>query len=460
MSERPGGPNRPDRRPEDGGRPGYGWLWGEGSDAAQSAPEPTQRVRRQPAPGGQPPYSSSQPSRTTAPAPGAEAGDQTMRLQQTAAPGARPSRPAAAPAPIEIAPEPGRPSGPGGPRGGSGGGGGGGGGPRLPRTPKPWTAWRRIRWAITAVLVLVLVWVGALVWVALSGWGDVKQVAWEPSGNRPSNQGGTTILVVGSDSRAGLSAAQRKLLHTGDAAGQRTDTIKLLHYGGGKDMLLTIPRDSLVDIPGHGTTKINAAFAWGGPKLLVKTIEQDTGIRIDGYVETGFGGLVNLVDAVGGIQICPKQAMNDPLAGLHVKKGCQNADGVTALAFARSRHTQSLGDLARGFDQDQVISAVAHKLNPVSLANPFKLHTLLSKFSTAFKVGQGMSKWQAFQTFRSLRAISAGKGLQCGTPISDMAVHWDPTRSKQMFHYVIENKVSDIPSGLCTPSGLPKSVTG
>ena len=62
----------------------------------------------------------------------------------------------------------------------------------------------------------------------------------------------------------------------------------LLHIGAGPNMLMSIPRDSLVDVPGHGTTKINAAFAYGGPKLLVKTIEQDTGIRIDDYVEIGF----------------------------------------------------------------------------------------------------------------------------------------------------------------------------
>lgn len=449
MSERPGGPGRPERRPDEGSRPAYDWLWGDDPDAARNAPEPTQRVSRQPAQPVPPPSSS----------------DETMRLTQASAPAAppqvRPTRQTTAPGPIKIAPEPGRPGGPGGFGGGPGGGGGGGGGdPRLPKAPRPWTAWRRIKWAIAGLLVLVLIWVGSLIWVALSGWGDVQQVAWEPSGHRPADQPGATVLVVGSDSRAGLSPAQRRLLHTGDAAGQRTDTIKLLHYGSGKDLLLTIPRDSLVDIPGHGTTKINAAFAYGGPKLLVKTIEQDTGIRIDGYVETGFGGLVNLVDAVGGITICPTQDMNDPLAGLHVKKGCQNADGVTALAFARSRHTQALGDIARGFDQDQVISAVIHKISPVSLANPFRTHALLTKFATAFKVGKGMSKWQAFRLFLALRSVSAGHGLQCGMPISDLAVHWDPTRSKQMFHYIIDGKTNDIPHALCTPSGLPKSVTG
>ena len=111
----------------------------------------------------------------------------------------------------------------------------------------------------------------------------------------------------GSDSRDDLTEAERKELGTGGAVGQRTDTIMLLHTGDGPNLLMSIPRDSIVDDPGHGdSNKINAAFAYGGPQLLVRTIEQSTGIRIDDYVEIGFGGFVGMVDAVGGVEICPK----------------------------------------------------------------------------------------------------------------------------------------------------------
>ena len=72
----------------------------------------------------------------------------------------------------------------------------------------------------------------------------------------------------------------------------------------------------------------------------MKTIEQNTGIRIDDYVEIGMGGVVGIVDAVGGIEICPKDNMKDKLAGLNIKKGCQEVDGKTALAYARSRHAR------------------------------------------------------------------------------------------------------------------------
>ena len=80
----------------------------------------------------------------------------------------------------------------------------------------------------------------------------------------------------------------------------------LLHTGSGPNLLLSMPRDSIVDIPGHAHGKINAAYAFGGPELLVQTIEQNTGVRIDDYVEIGMGGVAGIVDAVGGIEVCPK----------------------------------------------------------------------------------------------------------------------------------------------------------
>ena len=166
-----------------------------------------------------------------------------------------------------------------------------------------------------------------------------RQGRLEPSGDRPAAQSGTTYLLVGSDSREGLTRKQELRYGVGKGEGRRTDTIMLLHTGSGPNLLMSIPRDSIVDIPGHGTTKINAAFAYGGPKLLDKTIEQNTGIRVDDYVEIGFSGFVDVVDAVGGIQICPKQPMKDRRANLDIKKGCQEVDGKVALGYARSRHT-------------------------------------------------------------------------------------------------------------------------
>ena len=169
----------------------------------------------------------------------------------------------------------------------------------------------------------------------------IDKVDVEPAGARPADQPGTTYLLVGSDSRKGLTPGgeQASSAPAASATSASAPTRSCCCTpASGPSLLLSIPRDSLVPIPGHGTTKINAAFAFGGPKLLVKTIEQNTGVRIDHYVEIGFGGFVNAVDAVGGITICPTQRMVDPRANLNIKKGCQEVDGVTALGYARSRH--------------------------------------------------------------------------------------------------------------------------
>jgi len=310
------------------------------------------------------------------------------------------------------------------------------------------------------LLVLVLIWLIAVVWTGLSFPNAMRRVAWEPSGARPADQPGTTYLIVASDSRKGLSKAERKKLHTGGDVGQRTDTIKLLHTGSGPTMMMTIPRDSYVPIPGHGSSKINAAFAWGGPKLLVKTIEQDTGIRVDGYVEIGMGGLVNLVDGVGGVTICPKTNMDDPLANLHVKKGCQHADGVKALAYSRSRHAQKLGDLGRGEAQDEVIGQIGKKVATFgTIANPFRLAGLKDA-ARGISIGDGMSTLGIAKFAWAFKSVAGGSALECGVPIADMYIHWDQARAKKMFHYIIDDKVGDMHKRLCTPSGLPKGVTG
>ena len=111
-------------------------------------------------------------------------------------------------------------------------------------------------------------------------------------------------------------------------AGRRTDSIILVYVpsGGGKSALISIPRDSYVPIPGHGSNKINAAFAFGGPKLLVETVEQVTDLRIDGYLEVGFAGFVGVVDSLGGVDICVPFHMNDPKAHINLEKGCQTLE--------------------------------------------------------------------------------------------------------------------------------------
>jgi LCP family protein required for cell wall assembly len=252
-----------------------------------------------------------------------------------------------------------------------------------------------------------------------------------------------------------MTRKQELSLGTGKGSGRRTDTIMLMHTGSGPNLLMSIPRDSIVPIPGHGTTKINAAFAYGGPRLLIKTLEQDTGVRIDDYIEVGFGGFVNVVNAVGGIQICPKTAMNDPLANLHVKAGCQQANGKKALGYARSRHTSALGDIARAQHQREVVSAVGHKaVSPWSILNPIRYFKLASAGADSLKVGKHTGMLATLKFAWAMTHVNGKSGLTCGVPIADLAVHWDRQRALRVFHLIQQDRTQDISKNLCGASGL------
>lgn len=324
-----------------------------------------------------------------------------------------------------------------------------------PPTPAPPRRRRRFRFGI--VKLVILAWLVFMIAVPFWAWSRVDKIDAMPAGDRPAEQPGNTYLIVGSDSRAELTPEEREELGTGGDVGQRTDTIMLLHTGDGPNMLMSIPRDSIVDIPDHGTTKINAAFAYGGPKLLIQTIENETGIRIDDYVEIGFGGFVGMVDAVGGVEICPKEAMKDPLANLDIKKGCQEADGKTALGYSRSRHTSGLGDIDRAAHQREVVSAIGSKaLSPWTFINPLRYFNLSKSSASSFSVSDGTSPISLGRFAFAMTRVDGEKGLTCGVPISDLAVNWDSERAPALFKLIAEDDTASIPNSLCTPSGLQK----
>ncbi|HWI42790.1 MAG TPA: LCP family protein [Nocardioides sp.] len=311
--------------------------------------------------------------------------------------------------------------------------------------------WKRPRTWIRLVLALLVVWLVYTVAVPFVVWGKVDKVDFTPSGDRPSDQPGTTYLLVGSDSRKGLTRAERRKLHTGNAKSNLTDTIMLLHTGDGPNTLISIPRDSPLDIPGHGVSKVNSAFAKGGMPLLTKTLEKATGLRIDEFVQIGFGGLVNVVDAVGGIEICPKQRIDDKLSGLHVKKGCQEADGVTALAYSRARHYSPLSDLARVQQQREVVAAVGHKvLSPWSVVNPVRWWQLNSAVPDFFKFGEGTGPVKAGEWALAMTSVKKS----CTVPLAGGDASWDKPRARQLFAKVAADKTDDITKRLCTASGI------
>jgi len=303
---------------------------------------------------------------------------------------------------------------------------------------------------------VVLAWLVFLVAVPFWAWTRVDQLDAAPDGERPGEQDGTTYLLVGSDSRADLSEEERQENNTGGDVGQRTDTIMLLHTGSGPNLLMSIPRDSLVSIPGYGENeKVNAAYAYGGPQLLVRTLKAETGIRIDHYVEIGLGGFVSVVDAVGGIEICPTQAMNDPQANLDIERGCQEADGTVALGYARSRKTSDLGDIDRAKHQREVVSAVGDKaVSPWAVLNPVRYFRLNAAMPDFFRVSEGTNPIDMGRFAWAMTRVDGESGLTCGVPIADLAVTWDDERSRRLFDLIIADDTASVPPELCTPSGL------
>ncbi|MGZ5385701.1 MAG: LCP family protein, partial [Acidimicrobiia bacterium] len=148
------------------------------------------------------------------------------------------------------------------------------------------------------------------------------------------------FLVIGSDTRAGLDSLQ----NFGESAGARGDVIMLikLYPGDGHVQILSLPRDLLVEIPGKGTDRINAAYAEGGAPLMVRTVKQVTGLPVHHYIEVDFVGFQSLVDDIGGVYLDFPYPARDANSGLSVEAGYQLLDGSQALAYARSRHYEEL----------------------------------------------------------------------------------------------------------------------
>jgi LCP family protein required for cell wall assembly len=261
-------------------------------------------------------------------------------------------------------------------------------------------------------------------------------------------------LLVGSDSRVGLTPDQEQVLATGgDVGNARTDTIILVHIPkSGATTMVSIPRDSYVDIPGYGEDKINAAFAFGGPQLLVQTVELSTELHIDHYAEIGFGGFAGVVDAIGGLRMCLEEPIEDPLAGINLPAGCQNLTGPEALGFVRSRAT-ALADLQRANNQRMFMSALAAKAaSPATLLNPFRALPLATRTADALTVDNGDHLWNLAALGWHMR----GDLVTTTVPISGFentdsgnVVVWDYDRAELFFGALAQDE--PVPPDLVTP---------
>ena len=228
---------------------------------------------------------------------------------------------------------------------------------------------------------------------------------------------GETWLIVGSDSRSDGAIADTT------TAGQRADSVMVLHKAeNGQTSLTSLPRDTYVNIPGYGEDKINASYAYGGAKLLVKTVEGLTKMKINHYVEVGMGGVKNVVDAVGGVEACLDYDVDDHDSGLiwNTAQGkCQQVNGEKALAFSRMRKSDPTGDIGRGLRQRAIISAAVKKaMSPSTLLNPSATSKLVDAGTGSLTVDKDSGVWDIGQMVLAFRSAS-NDGLTGAPPIED-----------------------------------------
>ena len=223
------------------------------------------------------------------------------------------------------------------------------------------------------------------------------------------------ILITGSDSRAELTPEERIELTTGSAGGERADTILLLTVHGGRAGMLSFPRDLSVERCDGSVGRINGALSIGGSACLVETVRRLSGIRAHHHVTVTFGGFRDVVDAVGGVELCLDRPIRDRSAGIDLPAGCQVLDGADALGFVRVRKIDS--DLARIGRQQQFLRALAGELtDPTLLVRPWRLATIVAGTSRAVTVDHRLGPVDLARLGIGMRAVAAGSASTATVP--------------------------------------------
>lgn len=345
---------------------------------------------------------------------------------------------------------------------------------------------RQVR--ILTSLSIGIVLVSAFSWLGLSHVsGSLKRVdAFAGLKSRPEKPSSAiNYLLVGSDTREGLTKAELKTLRVGNiktAAGKRSDTMLLVHISKARDqaVIISLPRDTLATIPEHlssdGKTiavtraKLNAAFSWGSAPLLIQTIESMTHLRIDHYVEINFAGFAHMVDALGGIEVCTKRDINDPNSHLVLAAGVHTLNGIEALKYVRTRDFDGMGDLGRMQRQQQFMSSVLRKATSTGvLLNPIKLVNFFNAAMSTVQTDSALNSSDLITLAKQMRNLSSSKVRTLTVPLSDTnyfvpglgsTVKWDPVLSDELWQRLVNDQpvideVTPSPSASSTTSASP-----
>jgi LCP family protein required for cell wall assembly len=279
---------------------------------------------------------------------------------------------------------------------------------------------------------------------------------------------GCNFLLLGSDSRSGLSKKEQEINGTNKDIGgsQRSDTIMVVHIPPGNEQatILSFPRDMWVDIPGHGKDKINAAFEGGvngdGPQVVASTITRLSGLRINHWMYVDLAGFEGVVNALGGVRMCVPSPMYDPLTGLHITQpGCQDFNGQEALAYVRTRHWMAtpggpecdvIGDFARIGRQQQFLRAIFAKVlsptqfpsvagNVKQLLQNFVVDPDLNLADMAYYVGQLRDISTGAADFRTV-PTKVGWANVTYPPYRLSIVNPVEPQANDLFHRILNNQ--------------------
>lgn len=345
---------------------------------------------------------------------------------------------------------------------------------------------------ILTSLSIGVVLVSAFAWLGIGHiTGSLKRVdAFAGLKSRPEKaSSAVNYLLVGSDTREGLSPAELKALRVGStksAAGKRSDTMLLVHISKARDkaVIISLPRDTLVTLPERVGTdgkaihamqaKLNSAFGWGDAPLLIQVIESKTNLRIDHYVEINFAGFAHMVDALGGIQVCTKQNINDPKSHLILSAGIHTLNGIEALKYVRTRDFDGMGDLGRMQRQQQFMSSVLRKATSTGvLLNPVKLLSFFNAAMATVKTDPALNTSDLITLAKQMRNLSASKVRTLTVPLSNVAfsvpnvgstVIWDPILAPELWQRIradlpIVDTVTPSPSASASASRTAKATT-
>jgi LCP family protein required for cell wall assembly len=263
--------------------------------------------------------------------------------------------------------------------------------------------------AVLLVVALVVV-AGGLVWLS-------TRIPREDVDNLARSSSPMHVLVAGSDSREGLTRDRQRELGTGFTGGTRTDTIFVMTIRGGDVGLLAFPRDLWVERCDGSTGRINVAVSIGGPSCLVETVRRTSGLDIQHYVGVTFGGFVDVVDAVGGVEMCLDEPIRDADAHIDLPAGCQVLEGTDALGYVRVRKIDN--DLQRIARQQEFLRALAGEVAaPSTLLNPLRLFELGNEAGDAISVDRRLGPIDMVRLARGGMGLAQGNAVTHTVPVT------------------------------------------